>query len=275
MLLSRPVFYSALISCFAHSVALGFAATLIVTAPQQSSRPLIQVKLVQRAAPLPIGGNVVAEKPESAPASLERPQELMPTLPIQPPPKPQPVAKPKRRRSAPPKVVRTPLPPSPPPAVEQSPEPQEPPIQVAAVTSAVTTSAGTDDASSLKTEAVVEGGADTTKKGKENGIAKAESDRGGRPGVAAQPDYGLNPKPPYPMLARRLGAQGVVLLRVQVREDGTVETVELARSSGFSVLDDSAARTVRESWRFVPARIDGVPIASWVEVPIRFVLEDS
>jgi protein TonB len=77
------------------------------------------------------------------------------------------------------------------------------------------------------------------------------------------------------MLARRLGAQGVVLLRVQVRKDGTVATVELARSSGFSILDDSAARTVRESWQFVPARIDGTPIASWVEVPIRFVLEDS
>jgi protein TonB len=77
------------------------------------------------------------------------------------------------------------------------------------------------------------------------------------------------------MLARRLGAQGVVLLRVQVREDGTVATVELARSSGFSMLDDSATRTVRESWRFVPARIDDAPVASWVEVPIRFVLEDS
>jgi protein TonB len=77
------------------------------------------------------------------------------------------------------------------------------------------------------------------------------------------------------MLARRLGAQGIVLLRVQVRADGTVAAVELARSSGFSMLDDSAARTVRESWRFVPARIGDAPTASWGEVPIRFVLEDS
>jgi protein TonB len=121
----------------------------------------------------------------------------------------------------------------------------------------------------------MEKGGDETNKGKVDGVAKAGGGRGGGTGMAAQPDYGVNPKPPYPILARRLGAQGVVLLRVQVREDGTVATVELARSSGFSMLDDSAARTVRESWRFVPARIDGAPIASWVEVPIRFVLEDS
>lgn len=94
-------------------------------------------------------------------------------------------------------------------------------------------------------------------------------------GVSARPDYNVNPKPLYPLIARRLGAQGVVLLRVQVREDGSVATVELARSSGFALLDDSAARTVRESWRFLPARVDGAPVASWVEVPIRFVLEDS
>jgi TonB family protein len=122
---------------------------------------------------------------------------------------------------------------------------------------------------------ISEGDGDKTKTGKVDGITKAGGGREGRIGIVAQPDYGVNPKPPYPMLARRLGAQGVVLLRVQVREDGAVVTVELARSSGFSMLDDSATRTVRESWRFVPARIDGAPIASWVEVPIRFVLEDS
>jgi protein TonB len=60
-----------------------------------------------------------------------------------------------------------------------------------------------------------------------------------------------------------------------VREDGSVANVELARSSGFPVLDESAARTVRESWRFIPARVDGTPVESWVEVPIKFVLKDS
>jgi len=94
-------------------------------------------------------------------------------------------------------------------------------------------------------------------------------------GVSARPDYNVNPKPLYPMIARRLGAQGIVLLRVQVREDGSVAAVELARSSGFALLGDWATRTVCESWRFLPARVDGAPVASWLEVPIRLVLEDS
>ena len=103
-----------------------------------------------------------------------------------------------------------------------------------------------------------------------------EAGRGGSPGgTSARPAYGVNPKPSYPLIARRMGAQGVVLLRVHVRADGSVAEVTVAQSSGFSQLDDSALQTVRGSWRFVPARLDGVPVESWVEVPIRFVLGNA
>jgi periplasmic protein TonB len=98
---------------------------------------------------------------------------------------------------------------------------------------------------------------------------------GGVNGPSAVPDYQVNPKPPYPLIARRIGAQGEVLLRVLVRQDGSVAAVELAQSSGFWLLDESATRTVRENWRFIPAQHDGIPVESWVEVPIRFVLADS
>ncbi|MEW6296362.1 MAG: energy transducer TonB, partial [Thermodesulfobacteriota bacterium] len=98
---------------------------------------------------------------------------------------------------------------------------------------------------------------------------------GGGGGTLARPDYGVNPKPPYPLIARRMGAQGVVVLRVLVQANGTVGEVTVSQSSGFSVLDESALKTVRERWRFVPARLDGRPVASWVEVPIRFVLAGS
>ncbi|MGE0821364.1 MAG: energy transducer TonB [Candidatus Binatia bacterium] len=99
--------------------------------------------------------------------------------------------------------------------------------------------------------------------------------QGNGAGNSARPDYQVNPKPLYPLIARRLGAQGEVLLRVRVREDGSVAEVELARSSGFALLDESATRTVRENWRFIPARLDGEPVESWVEVPIKFVLAGS
>jgi protein TonB len=87
--------------------------------------------------------------------------------------------------------------------------------------------------------------------------------------------YGSNPLPPYPLVARRLGKEGVVLLDVLVAPDGHAADVRIARSSGFAALDDSALTTVRDHWRFIPARRDGEPVASRVTVPIRFRLEEG
>jgi protein TonB len=66
--------------------------------------------------------------------------------------------------------------------------------------------------------------------------------------------------------------EGVVLLEVLVAPDGRAAEVRLARSSGHPPLDDSAVRTVRERWRFIPARRDGAAVESRVTVPIRFRL---
>lgn len=81
-----------------------------------------------------------------------------------------------------------------------------------------------------------------------------------------------NPKPPYPLAARRHGAQGRVVLSVQVGADGASHEVLLKRSSGHAVLDAAAQQTVRR-WRFVPARRGDTPVESWVDVPILFRLE--
>src|SRR5438132_1063499 len=82
----------------------------------------------------------------------------------------------------------------------------------------------------------------------------------------------LHPLPPYPLVARRLGKEGVVLLEVLVAPDGRAADVRVLRSSGFAPLDDSAVTTVRERWRFIPQRRGGVPVESRVTVPIRFRL---
>lgn len=85
-------------------------------------------------------------------------------------------------------------------------------------------------------------------------------------------DYLNNPKPDYPRLSRRAGEEGTVLLRVRVTETGRPQKIELQESSGSSRLDRAAIEAVRE-WTFVPARQAGQPVASWVLVPIPFVLE--
>ncbi len=87
--------------------------------------------------------------------------------------------------------------------------------------------------------------------------------------------YGQNPGPSYPIEARRRAEQGTVLLRIEVGADGSVERVEVAQSSGFDSLDESAVETVRTRWRFVAARRDGLAVESWCMVPIRFALTEA
>jgi protein TonB len=98
---------------------------------------------------------------------------------------------------------------------------------------------------------------------------------GGDGSGGTRPAYGSNPRPPYPLAARRLGLEGRVLLEVVVRPDGSAASVTIRQSSGYGMLDDSAADTVRTRWRFVPARRDGIPVESTVTVPIRFRIRQS
>lgn len=82
-----------------------------------------------------------------------------------------------------------------------------------------------------------------------------------------------NPRPPYPMLSRRMGEQGTVQLRVQVDAGGQPLDVKIHVSSGSPRLDNAALEAVRR-WRFVPARQGNTPVAASVIVPIVFSLKD-
>ena len=85
-------------------------------------------------------------------------------------------------------------------------------------------------------------------------------------------DYLHNPKPVYPMLARRNGEEGKVLLKVRVSAQGTALDVAISKSSGFGRLDSAAADAVAR-WRFVPAKRGDEPVESSVIVPITFAFE--
>ncbi|WP_018290780.1 TonB family protein [Verrucomicrobium sp. 3C] len=90
---------------------------------------------------------------------------------------------------------------------------------------------------------------------------------------SAQPDYVRNPPPAYPEECRCRGEQGTVLVKVLVSPRGTAQSVALSRSSGFGPLDRAALDAVRR-WRFRAATMGGMPVESYVMVPIRFVLEN-
>lgn len=80
-------------------------------------------------------------------------------------------------------------------------------------------------------------------------------------------------RPQYPQVARREGWEGTVVLRITVGAGGDVEHVKTQTSSGFPALDESAARSVK-TWRFDPARDGEFRIATVVDLPITFNLEE-
>ncbi|MBI3997288.1 MAG: energy transducer TonB [Candidatus Omnitrophica bacterium] len=88
------------------------------------------------------------------------------------------------------------------------------------------------------------------------------------------PQYVRNPAPPYPALAREQGDEGTVLLRVEVLPNGRCGHVEIAESSGHTLLDEAAAQTIAR-WRFRPARRGFEPTTAWVEIPVTFQLVES
>lgn len=76
----------------------------------------------------------------------------------------------------------------------------------------------------------------------------------------------------YPHTALRQHLQGTVLLRVLVDETGKPIDVQIAHSSGYTLLDHSAREQVLAGWRFTPAMANGHPVQAWAQVPVSFAL---
>lgn len=63
-------------------------------------------------------------------------------------------------------------------------------------------------------------------------------------------DAGRQPKPDYPREAALAHQEGTVLVRFTVDESGQVVSASVVKPSPFALLDQSAARTIRDEWRF-------------------------
>jgi TonB family protein len=74
------------------------------------------------------------------------------------------------------------------------------------------------------------------------------------------------PKPDYSFEARSHWLEGRGVFELTVRPDGTVDSVNIAKSTGHSELDESAMAALRQ-WRFKP----GV-VAPKVKIPMEFTL---
>jgi len=90
-------------------------------------------------------------------------------------------------------------------------------------------------------------------------------------GIQARNQF-ANPKPPYPLVSRRMGEQGAVDLRLCLTNQGRIESVAVTKSSGYKRLDNSALETVK-TWKFSPLEMVEASSSDCYRLPIYFKLE--
>ncbi len=84
--------------------------------------------------------------------------------------------------------------------------------------------------------------------------------------------YLNNPAPEYPVLSRRAGEEGRVVMKVLVSDVGAADEVQIEKSSGSDRLDNAAVNAVKK-WRFIPAKKNNQPLSAYVLVPMKFSLD--
>jgi protein TonB len=199
----------------------------------------------------------------AAPAVVETPP---PPTPQPPPPKPEPKPEPKPKPKPKPKLKPKPrIEPKPKPAITPPPEeptpPPPPPEPV--VAAAPSTAPVTAPVASMPTEVPARGEAPVT------AAPPPAQPKTITSGVA----YLRPPAPKYPLLSRRMGEEGKVVLRVLINERGRADRIDVHQSSGSARLDQAAREAVELS-RFKPYIENGRAIAVFAIIPIAFNLEN-
>jgi TonB family protein len=78
------------------------------------------------------------------------------------------------------------------------------------------------------------------------------------------------PDPKYSAVALSLNLEGTCVLELTVAVEGNTTDVDITRPVGGG-LDEQAVAAVKE-WRFLPATLKGVPVATRVNIEVRFRL---
>lgn len=76
----------------------------------------------------------------------------------------------------------------------------------------------------------------------------------------------------YPAEAKANGWEGKVICTLIVEKDGSVSSVKVMRSSGYTVLDDEAVRAFSTLSNWAPGQKDGKPVRAQVMLPLQFKL---
>ena len=80
-----------------------------------------------------------------------------------------------------------------------------------------------------------------------------------------------NPHPTYPLIARKKGWEGKVIIQADIDKEGNVSKIKILESSGFKVLDNVSLKTLKK-WKFTPARIGNEFVNDSLRIPVKFQL---
>ncbi|MFN3567703.1 MAG: TonB family protein [Caldimicrobium sp.] len=89
-------------------------------------------------------------------------------------------------------------------------------------------------------------------------------------GSAQGPRFLHREIPQYPLIARRLGKEGIVKLKLTIDENGKLLNIEVLEGAGYG-FTEAAIEAVKKS-TFIPAYKNGKPVMSKALLTIRFTL---
>lgn len=92
--------------------------------------------------------------------------------------------------------------------------------------------------------------------------------------VEVKPQPISMPSPTYPPLAAKAGIEGKTVVKMLVDTDGSVIAVEVIKSSGNQMLDESAITAAKQS-KFTPAKQRDKFVRVWVVRQIEFKLKNG
>jgi len=75
----------------------------------------------------------------------------------------------------------------------------------------------------------------------------------------------------YPLAAQQAGEEGTVVMNVYINDSGKAKKIAVAKSSGYTDLDNAAVETAL-NWHYVPAIRSGATVGDWAAVQVVYKL---
>lgn len=227
-------------------------------------------EVVEEPAPVPPEEKKIEEKPkvEEIPAP--------PQTKIEPIQKKESPVRAKKYKAPPKKIARSEKREAPPVKQEEVME-QPAPSQPSDADNKVITSSFSES-SGVAAPAPV-GSDESSDEGVEGGTGRLKSGSGGSDegtsdnltfGSASGPRYRHKEIPVYPSMARRLGKEGKVVLRLTIDENGHLVNIEIIEDSGYGFADAAIAAVKKST--FIPPTMNGKPIRARALLPVKFAL---